>query len=121
MRDKLSKKDILLLPSLSYPHRLFDMGSEYAGYTADITVSFPANGKFTEKQKFVYETCYDANKKVIAAMKPGIERERECVCVRERERSTVFTLHSLYFTLAVALFCDSHVIDTCRSVCIIFK
>ena len=69
------------------------MGSEYAGYTADITVSFPANGKFTEKQKFVYETCYDANKKVIAAMKPGIEREREresvCVCEREREINCV--------------------------------
>ena len=65
------------------------MGSEYAGYTADITVSFPANGKFTDKQKFVYETCYKANRKVIAAMKPGIERERERdrdIRKRERER-----------------------------------
>lgn len=51
---------------------LFDMGAEYAGYTADITVSFPATGKFTDNQKFVYRTCYKANRAVIAAMKPGV-------------------------------------------------
>lgn len=51
---------------------LFDMGAEYAGYTADITVSFPANGKFTEKQKFVYNTCLKANLAVQAAMRPGV-------------------------------------------------
>ena len=51
--------------------RLFDMGSEYAGYTADITVSFPANGRFTENQKFVYNTCLKANRAVQAAMRPG--------------------------------------------------
>ncbi|KAL5252365.1 hypothetical protein ACHWQZ_G015214 [Mnemiopsis leidyi] len=51
---------------------LFDMGSEYAGYTADITVSFPANGRFTENQKFVYNTCLKANRAVQAAMRPGV-------------------------------------------------
>eukprot|EP00116_Pleurobrachia_bachei_P015961 sb/3476223/ len=51
--------------------RLFDMGAEYAGYTADITVSFPASGKFTESQKFVYNTCLKANKAVQKAMRPG--------------------------------------------------
>jgi len=51
---------------------LFDMGAEYAGYTADITVSFPANGRFTENQKFVYNTCLKANKAVQAAMRPGV-------------------------------------------------
>lgn len=52
---------------------LFDMGAEYAGYTADITVSFPANGIFTEKQKFVYNTCLKANRAVLKAMKPGVK------------------------------------------------
>jgi len=51
---------------------LFDMGAEYAGYTADLTVSFPATGKFTSNQKFVYRTCLKANRAVIAAMKPGV-------------------------------------------------
>ena len=49
------------------------MGAEYAGYTADITVSFPANGRFTENQKFVYNTCLKANRAVQAAMRPGEE------------------------------------------------
>ena len=44
---------------------LFDMGGEYAGYTTDITVSFPANGKFTDQQKFVYNTCLRANRAII--------------------------------------------------------
>jgi hypothetical protein len=33
---------------------LFDMGSEYHGYGSDITCSFPANGKFTDDQKIIY-------------------------------------------------------------------
>ena len=47
------------------------MGAEYAGYTADITASFPANGRFTESQKFVYNTCLKANRAVLTAMRPG--------------------------------------------------
>jgi len=31
--------------------RLLDMGCEYHGYTADITCSFPNNGKFTKEQR----------------------------------------------------------------------
>ena len=30
---------------------LFDMGGEYYCFCSDITCSYPANGKFTEKQK----------------------------------------------------------------------
>lgn len=32
---------------------LFDMGANYGGYAADITCSFPANGKFTEGMGFL--------------------------------------------------------------------
>lgn len=48
------------------------MGANYCGYAADITCSFPANGKFTEKQKLVYNAVLDARNAVIQAMKPGI-------------------------------------------------
>ena len=51
---------------------LYDVGGEYAGYTADITVSWPVNGKFTDNQKFVYNTCLKANRAVINVMKPGL-------------------------------------------------
>jgi Xaa-Pro aminopeptidase len=50
---------------------LFDLGGEYYGYVADITCSFPANGKFTPQQKFIYEAVLDANRAVLKAAKPG--------------------------------------------------
>lgn len=51
---------------------LFDMGAEYTCYGADITCTFPANGRFTERQKIVYTAVLDACQAVIAAMRPGI-------------------------------------------------
>ena len=51
---------------------LFDMGAEYHCYCSDITCSFPANGKFTDQQRDVYETCYEAVVAVESAMRPGV-------------------------------------------------
>ncbi|XP_028049802.1 xaa-Pro dipeptidase isoform X2 [Monomorium pharaonis] len=51
---------------------LFDMGGNYCGYAADITCSFPANGKFTEDQKLIYNAVLKARDAVIAAAKPGV-------------------------------------------------
>ena len=48
------------------------MGSEYACYGADITVTFPVNGKFTEKQKIVYNAVLAATNAVIASARPGV-------------------------------------------------
>jgi len=47
------------------------MGAEYYGYASDITCSFPANGKFTEDQKNVYNAVLKANRAVFSAIKPG--------------------------------------------------
>ncbi|VDM63809.1 unnamed protein product [Angiostrongylus costaricensis] len=52
---------------------LFDMGPEYNCYASDITTSFPANGKFTDKQKMVYNAVLDANQAVFKAAKPGTD------------------------------------------------
>ncbi|KAH7726291.1 xaa-Pro dipeptidase [Aphelenchoides avenae] len=49
----------------------FDMGPEYNCYASDVTCSFPANGKFTEKQKVVYNAVLKANRAVLEAAKPG--------------------------------------------------
>jgi len=51
---------------------LFDMGGKYAGYVADITVTFPANGKFTKTQAAVYNAVLDARNAVLHAVKPGV-------------------------------------------------
>lgn len=55
----------------SSPHSLFDMGGEYYCFSSDITCSFPANGKFTEKQKAIYEAVLRSCRAVMSAMKPG--------------------------------------------------
>lgn len=52
---------------------VFDMGSEYHCYGSDITRSFPANGKFTEKQRQIYETVLAAQQAVMDALKPGVQ------------------------------------------------
>ncbi len=50
---------------------LIDAGCELAGYAADITRTFPINGKFTLEQKAVYQLVLDAQNAAIAAIKPG--------------------------------------------------
>ena len=63
---------LLLLFSCVPPCSLFDMGGEYYCYSSDITCSFPANGKFTEDQRKIYEAVYKASRAVMAAVKPGM-------------------------------------------------
>jgi Xaa-Pro aminopeptidase len=48
-----------------------DIGAMYQGYASDITRTIPANGKFTQRQKEVYQLVLDAQMGVAAAMKPG--------------------------------------------------
>jgi Xaa-Pro aminopeptidase len=50
---------------------LFDLGAEYDQYAADISRTIPVNGKFTPRQKEIYELCLKANVDVIKAVKPG--------------------------------------------------
>ena len=53
---------------------LFDMGAEYFCYGSDVTCSFPisSSGKFTEKQRVVYEGVLNAQRKVIGMVSPGV-------------------------------------------------
>jgi Xaa-Pro aminopeptidase len=50
---------------------LMDVGAEYDHYTADITRTFPVNGKFSPAQAAVYQIVYDAQEAVARASKPG--------------------------------------------------
>ncbi|MBA2544625.1 MAG: aminopeptidase P N-terminal domain-containing protein [Deltaproteobacteria bacterium] len=50
---------------------LVDAGCEYDHYTADITRTFPANGKFTGPQRDVYELVLATQKSAIDLVKPG--------------------------------------------------
>jgi len=65
--DKLSRKiedgDIVVL----------DVGAQYSGYAADITRTLPANGKFTPRQREIYEIVLGAQEAAIRAVKPGMD------------------------------------------------
>ncbi|MCP4884983.1 MAG: M24 family metallopeptidase, partial [Flavobacteriales bacterium] len=50
---------------------LMDLGAEYRGYTADVTRTIPANGKFSPEQKLIYDLVYDAQEAGMAAMVIG--------------------------------------------------
>jgi Xaa-Pro aminopeptidase len=49
-----------------------DIGAEYSLYTADITRTFPANGKFTPRQRAVYQLILDTQAAAAAYWKPGM-------------------------------------------------
>ena len=51
---------------------LFDLGYSYQGYSADISRTFPVNGRFTGLQKDIYQAVLNCNKAVIAYAKPGL-------------------------------------------------
>lgn len=50
---------------------LMDVGAEYDHYTADVTRTFPVNGKFTKEQADIYQIVYDAQEAAAAELKPG--------------------------------------------------
>ncbi|HYN86160.1 MAG TPA: Xaa-Pro aminopeptidase [Pyrinomonadaceae bacterium] len=51
---------------------LIDAGAEYEGYAADITRTFPVNGKFTDAQREIYELVLKAQEECIAMVRPGV-------------------------------------------------
>ena len=50
---------------------LVDAGAEYQNYAADITRTFPVNGKFTEEQKLLYQLVLKAQLATIDLVRPG--------------------------------------------------
>ena len=65
--DRLGRKiedgDIIVL----------DVGAQYSGYSADITRTIPANGKFTPRQREIYTIVLGAQNAALAALKPGMD------------------------------------------------
>ena len=51
---------------------LMDFGAEYGGYNADLTRTIPVNGKFTRRQKTVYNACLHLHDYAKSLLKPGI-------------------------------------------------
>lgn len=51
---------------------LMDFGAQYGGYNADLTRTVPVNGKFTARQKTVYNACLRLHQYAASILKPGI-------------------------------------------------
>lgn len=51
---------------------LMDFGANYGGYAADLTRTVPVNGKFTKRQKEVYNACLHLHNYAKSLLKPGI-------------------------------------------------
>lgn len=51
---------------------LMDFGAEYGGYCADLTRTVPVSGKFTKRQKQVYNACLHLHHYAASILKPGI-------------------------------------------------
>jgi Xaa-Pro aminopeptidase len=50
---------------------LLDVAAEYANYNADLTRTIPVNGKFTARQKSVYNAVLRVHQQAISMLKPG--------------------------------------------------
>ena len=50
---------------------LMDVGAEYANYASDMTRTIPVNGRFTARQKAVYQAVLDVKNNVTALLVPG--------------------------------------------------
>lgn len=51
---------------------LMDFGAEYGNYCADLTRTIPVSGKFTRRQKTVYNACLHLHRYAASILKPGI-------------------------------------------------
>ena len=50
---------------------LMDVGAEYHGYTADVTRTIPADGKFSAEERAIYQLVYDAQEAAFKTLKNG--------------------------------------------------
>ncbi|MDH5745075.1 MAG: aminopeptidase P N-terminal domain-containing protein [Candidatus Aminicenantes bacterium] len=56
---------------------VIDVGPDLGYYDIDITVSYPVNGKFTPRQKEIYEACNAVHESCLQVYRPGLTL-KEC-------------------------------------------
>ena len=67
---------------------LLDTGADYANYASDMTRTFPVNGRFTKRQKEVYNAVLRVMKEAMKMLKPGVllmEYHNQVCQVMEKE------------------------------------
>jgi Xaa-Pro aminopeptidase len=65
-----------------------DFGAEYANYSSDVTRTIPVGGKFSDRQRMVYQSVRRVQKEAIQMLRPGIsftEYQKEIGSIMESE------------------------------------
>jgi Xaa-Pro aminopeptidase len=75
-----------------------DAGPELEDYDVDITISFPINGKFSPRQRAIYEACNEVSKGCLALYKPGITGLEIGAKIREMLEKKGYDLSTNAFT-----------------------
>jgi len=97
---------------------LMDIGASYQNYSADVTRCFPVSGKFSPRQKEVYNEVLAVQKAIIDMVKPGVglvqlnEKTNELIqdallrlcLITEREQFRRYYMHSISHHLGM----DTH-------------
>jgi Xaa-Pro aminopeptidase len=76
-----------------------DAGPDVGYYDVDISISYPANGKFTPRQREIYEACYEIEKACISLYRPGITCQEVNEKVKEILREKGFDLSKDVFRI----------------------
>ncbi len=76
-----------------------DAGPDIGYYDVDISISYPANGKFTPRQREIYEACYEIEKACISLYRPGITCQEVNEKVKEILREKGYDLSSDAFRI----------------------
>lgn len=71
---------------------LMDVGAEYDHYTADVTRTYPVNGKFSKEQAEIYQIVFDAQEAVAKATKPGVTFQQLSQIARDTINEGLFKL-----------------------------
>jgi Xaa-Pro aminopeptidase len=94
---------------------LVDCGATYKYYSGDITRTFPVNGKFTDEQRLFYNIVLEGQKKVISAVREGIEYKslndilkkhyavelKKCGLIKEDSEVSKYYYHSVSHQLGL--------------------
>lgn len=75
-----------------------DAGPELEDYDTDISISFPVNGKFTPRQREIYEACSEVSKACLSLYRPGLTGYDVGAKVREILRQKGYDLTKDVFT-----------------------
>jgi len=77
---------------------VLDSGPELDDYDIDITISFPINGKFSPRQREIYEACKEVSQASLSLYKPGVTALEVGAKVREMLQKKGFDLTKDAFT-----------------------